>query len=132
MKDTITARIGGIATPCQIHREDLKFFEAAHGSAFGLLKRFSAGIWMAEDVRDVLSFATGSRPQASESIDGYRMQAMLQKVRAPRPTAIDAALSSKGPGVYVPLAMAVITACLFGVSDAESTFDDETKPDGEL
>jgi hypothetical protein len=124
MKSTITASIGGKEYACQIHREDLRFFEALNGSALQMFKLISGGLWKDEDIRKVIGFAVGRRPRQSDLPEHYAMHASLIAMRGPKETFLDRAITKHGVGTYAPLAMAILAACLFGVTDDESVFTD--------
>lgn len=125
MHKSVTAQIGGKSYVCQIHREDLRFFEALHGSALNLFKIISAGGWRDDDIRKVIKFATGTRPAADDIPQFYAMRNTIDAIRPPKPTFLDEAIVAKGVGTYAPLAMAILAACLFGATDEEASFTDD-------
>src|SRR5215217_4075886 len=72
----IDASINGEQRRCEIHRADLKFFEAVHGSALAHFNRFREGTWTSEALRAVIEFAARPRQAAEETIDNFGLRFM--------------------------------------------------------
>jgi hypothetical protein len=120
MKTSITATIGGTEHQCQIHRENLKFFEAFYGSAYALFKRITGGVWSVDELRAVINFSTKPKLDAATS----PMAVALKQSSYNERSFIDDVFSTRGPAHYAPLAMGILAASLWGVTDEEAVFTD--------
>jgi hypothetical protein len=131
MKSSISARICGNDYACQIHRSDLPFFEAVYGPAMALYRKITSGSWTAADIRDVIAFAFTSREKRDVLPEHFAMRSRLAASMAGEPTVIDRAIAERGIGHYVPLALGILAACLWGVPDEDAVFTDEDPANGQ-
>ncbi|WP_421580092.1 hypothetical protein [Shinella sp. M31] len=122
MKTTIAARICGIDHACAIPRDTLHLFEALHGSANALMARIRAGNWTADEIAAIIDYAIAP-PKADASLEAT----MLRTRRDPE-SAAHRAIVEKGAATYVPLAIGLLLATLYGLPDEATDFTDE--PDG--
>jgi len=120
MKSYITATIGGTEYVCEIHRDNLKFFEAFYGSAYALLKRISGGVWTVDEIRNVINFSTKPKLDANMSA----MAVALKQNSYNEHSFVDDAFVAHGPAYYAPLAVGILTASLGGVDDEAAVFSD--------
>ncbi|TAZ76559.1 hypothetical protein [Rhizobium ruizarguesonis] len=120
MKTAIKASIHGADYTCEIHRDNLKFFEAFYGPAYALLKRISGGFWTVDELRAVINFAT--KPKLDPNLTAMAV-ALKQSMYAEH-SFIDDAFVARGPAYYAPLAVGILTASLGGVDDELAVFSD--------
>jgi hypothetical protein len=104
--DYIKARFRGREIIFRLDPRLAPLFEA-HMSAFHRFQRFGAGVWEANDIRVVLSFA---HPQ---SIIGVCPE-------------VDDAIARHVTAYYLRLAILVLEAYLFGIDEEKAIFDEDT------
>lgn len=125
MKTAIIATINGTQRTCEIRRKDLRFFEAMFGSSLALFNRIRGSEWGVEDLRAIIEFATGRRPKEDDTIDSFRMVFVTSVTRRREASVwIDKAFEAWGPANYVPLALGIIAAALWGVPPDDAVFTD--------
>lgn len=130
--DGIAARFGGRQVTFRIDRRDLPAFEKMLAIPAPLmLRRLLAGEWTVEGLSRVLRFA--ALPESALQImrrgryaGGHIISTdtLCALVDARGPKWVDAVLGKHPPADYVPLGAGVIGAALFGIDEAEATFDD--------
>jgi len=121
----IDATISGEKRRCEIHRSDLRFFEAANGPALRIMNAIRSLEWDVELIRAIIEFASLPRP-SDDNIDLYRMSHMTTRSMRRQATEwIDEAFVKNGPVRYVALALGILGAALVGLPQEDATFDDE-------
>lgn len=129
MRDCIAARISGVDYTCRIHRGDLAYFEALHGPIQAVFDRVRDGRWTINQLLSVLDFAVGPRPSHTDAPEVFAMHreldAKLRRGPSEDGAKVAQALNANGPGIYVPLVLGVLAACIWGVEDAEAHFSDQ-------
>lgn len=121
----VAARINDQDRHCEIHRSDLRFFEATYGPALHLLNRIRSSEFDVELLRSVIDFATGERPREGESVESFRMRSVVSTDQRRTASAwIDEAFAARGPAHYAGLAGLILAAALFGLDPVGANFDD--------
>ncbi len=122
----IDAVILGQSRRCEIHRNDLRYFEAIHGPALHLMNRIRDLAWDTEMIRSIIAFATDPRPKDGEAVESFRLAwLMSETTRRERSALIDEAFATHGPVRYSGLALGILGAALIGLPPESAVFDDE-------
>lgn len=121
----IDAIILGQPRRCEIHRNDLRFFEAIFGPALALMDRIRNLAWDVETIRSIIAFATSPRPKEGESVEAFRLAWLMSETsRRERSAWIDEAFATHGPVRFSGLALGILGAALVGLPPESATFDD--------
>lgn len=126
----IIAEFDGAPRTFEITPENTPIFEAClpEGSAYALLKVFSAGLWTAGDVATVLSFALhGPSPATRQAWAMDRQMAKFGRAPGrvrltfnPNSDVVDA-VSRDGPGNLADLAVEILSNVIFRGKQKESS-----------
>lgn len=123
MKSTISARICGTDYACAIPRDTLHLFEAVHGSANAMMARIRGGNWTADEIAAIIDYAIAP-PKADASLE-----ATILRTRRDPGSVAHRAVIANGAATYVPLAIGLLLAALYGLPEEATNFSDEL--DGE-
>ena len=120
------ANFNGQEREFNIHPDSVGLFEATlpGGSAYALLRRFTAGEWSANDVAHVLSFALHGPSKEAAQFWRFRRDASRYGLPSPpipyspHPDVV-AAVAVEGPGNFASLAADILTAAVFKQEPAD-------------
>lgn len=125
--NSIRATILGTEYRLTVRRDSLSILDAVlGGSAFAVLKKFETGTWSTADVELVLSFALHG-PTPMERLFARLASAPHPDERRATAPEIAAAIGRNGPGSYADLAALTLSAALFGIAEADATWNDEAE-----
>ena len=109
-----------------------------YGPAIALFNKIRGGNWKRNDILAVLEFSIAPPPpvRSAEAVspreaircrlDEMReMRAIRSDLQEPEPSAFAVAFKAHGPGTYVPLALMVLTAAIFGTPAEDAHFSDD-------
>lgn len=124
--DYVDATICGKSMRLRIDRQDLPTFEKTMGetSSYVLITTIRLGNWKLAHVRDTIRFAA----MPADLLRRFRTLGFGTQFKtfAGRPAVpfLDQVFATQPPGRYVPLAMLLLTAALFGLPSDQAVWSD--------
>lgn len=144
--DHVVARFNGADLTFRIARSDLDLFERVRGrNALASIKWVAAGDWGVADLKEILSLALLSESQVARlrkiyeaGFDApYHVHELLLSMERRRKglpsersgllasPVVDAAFDRNPPADYAELVIAILTAAVLGIDEADAFFTDE-------